>query len=151
MIAIFLFSAQSPQDSYRVSEKFSRIIKAEQTQTDDPQISDEIIADDTDKSANTNYFVLGFLNTRKLGHVLLYFALGIFTYGSFSGRWKCVFVLTVDYLYACTDEIHQHFVGRTGCFTDTLFDAVGILLAIVLCEITHKIILIKANKSVKAL
>ena len=83
--------------------------------------------------------------------MLLYFALGIFSYGSFSGRWKCVFALTVDYLYACTDEIHQHFVGRTGCFTDTLYDAVGIVLAIVLCEMAYRIIRRNGNNTVKAL
>lgn len=155
MIAIFLFSAQSSSDSYRASEKFSRVIKAEKVTSDSSQIADnnpnDAITVDTDNSGNTNYIVLGFLNTRKLAHMLAYFALGVFTYGSFSGRWKYAIVLAVDYFYACTDEIHQHFIGRTGCFTDTLYDVVGIVLAIVLCEMAYRIIRRKENKPVKAL
>ena len=149
-----MLSAQSSSDSYRVSEKFSRVIKAKKVETDSTHIlddsSDQIAADGTDHIVNTNYSVFGFLNTRKLAHMLAYFALGIFSYGSFSGRWKCARAFFVDYLYTCTDEIHQLFIGRTGCFTDTLYDVVDILLAIVLCETAYRIILKKANKSVKA-
>ncbi|MFZ2153451.1 MAG: VanZ family protein [Microgenomates group bacterium] len=43
--------------------------------------------------------------------------------------------ILISYLYAITDEIHQHFVtGRTSKFSDTLIDLIGITLGIIIIK-----------------
>jgi len=47
--------------------------------------------------------------------------------------------LITGYLYAITDEIHQLFViGRSGKFTDTLFDLTGILIGLSIYKYIQK-------------
>lgn len=49
------------------------------------------------------------------------------------------YTLIIGYLYAISDEIHQHFIiGRGSKFTDTLFDLVGIILGIFLFKLIYK-------------
>lgn len=45
----------------------------------------------------------------------------------------------IAYAYACSDEWHQTFVeGRTGHFADTLIDAIGIVLVVVIYAFIRK-------------
>jgi len=47
--------------------------------------------------------------------------------------------LIIGYLYAISDEVHQFFViGRSGKFTDTLFDLMGILIGLYLYKYIQK-------------
>lgn len=69
----------------------------------------------------------------KSFHVIEYTILSLLSYNAFR---KFKFSLTVSYLYAVSDEIHQFFVpGRSSRFTDTLIDLAGILIGYVLIKI----------------
>ena len=69
----------------------------------------------------------------KSFHVTEYAILSILL---FSGFRKYRFSITMAYLYAITDEVHQYFVpGRTSRFTDTLIDLGGILIGSLLLKI----------------
>jgi len=47
--------------------------------------------------------------------------------------------LITGYLYAISDEFHQSFVvGRSGKFTDTLFDLAGILIGLYIYKYIQK-------------
>ncbi len=77
---------------------------------------------------------------RKYAHMGEYFLLAVFSFGFFREvtleripRKAFLFSLTLNFLYACTDEIHQLFVpGRAGRFTDVLVDTAGTLAALLL-------------------
>lgn len=74
---------------------------------------------------------------RKMAHFIIYTMLGFLaslTIGkrkllSLGSLWTLVFC----FLYACSDEIHQHFVpGRACMFTDVLIDTSGAALGMIL-------------------
>lgn len=45
----------------------------------------------------------------------------------------------IAYIYACSDEWHQTFItGRTGHFADTLIDAIGIVLVVLIYALIRK-------------
>ena len=77
---------------------------------------------------------------RKYAHMGEYFLLALFSCGFFREvtleripRRAFLFSLTLGFLYACTDEIHQLFVpGRSGSFTDALVDTAGTMVALIL-------------------
>ena len=69
----------------------------------------------------------GFLEfiIRKCAHMFAYFILSIltmsllFTYKKYPIRFKACISLLISFLYACSDEIHQFFVGgRSASFKD---------------------------------
>ena len=68
---------------------------------------------------------------RKMAHFSLYAILAgliLNMVRSFGWRisWKVRgIVVGCCFLYACTDEFHQLFTGRTGAFTDVLIDTLG--------------------------
>jgi VanZ family protein len=71
---------------------------------------------------------------RKCAHVTEYFIFTFLLYRAFKGGLQLnhlslfLYPSVIAYIYALSDEFHQHFVaGRHGCFTDTLIDAIGIL------------------------
>lgn len=135
VIIIFLFSQQSRHNSYQISEKFSYLIKAEKIIEESDDNTSSITSEITEgKSVDTNYRILGFLNTIKFAHIILSFALDVFLYGSVISKYKSIIVFLLAYLYAAFDEIQQYFVGRTCCFIDTLYDAIGIIFAIIICK-----------------
>ena len=74
---------------------------------------------------------LGFwdLLLRKAAHVTEYAILGALLFRALERE---VPALAAGIAYACTDEIHQHFVpGRNGSPVDLLFDAAGVAAGIV--------------------
>lgn len=130
MILIFYLSSQSSDESYKLSEHISQMIGSDATENRDNILKSNPNAKAED--IGINYLLLG-INTRKIAHVFLYFSLSIFTYLSLSGT-KCrgLTCFAIDVIYACTDEIHQHLIGRTGSVTDVLIDSLGILAALLM-------------------
>jgi VanZ family protein len=44
--------------------------------------------------------------------------------------------MAISYFYAITDEFHQSFIpGRSGQFSDTLIDLIGILIGLIILKI----------------
>lgn len=82
---------------------------------------------------------------RKLAHVTEYF---ILTLTLFLGLRKgigtgtkntLIFMFVIAVIYACSDELHQTFVGgRSGRPLDVLIDSIGIVLAVLICGIAMK-------------
>lgn len=85
---------------------------------------------------------------RKMAHMFIYFTLSIliilflFTYNT-SIKMKIFLTLCISFLYACSDEIHQYFVGgRSASFKDVLIDTsgagIGVLFIIIIYYIIKK-------------
>jgi len=76
---------------------------------------------------------------RKLMHASVYFVLTILVFNAFfqSDIKKRIFIYSIlfAFLYACTDEYHQAFSGRTSSFIDVLIDTFGSLIAILMIKI----------------
>ena len=103
-----------------------------------------------DSSSQSNFFaniILQFINIdketltfliRKLAHMSEYAVLTLtFIYGFYKNQYPLkkiiVYSLICAFLYACTDEFHQLFIGgRAGQFTDVLIDTCGALITIVI-------------------
>ena len=85
---------------------------------------------------------------RKAAHFIVYFFLATFLQMNFSDKCRKrknkFIVLSLVFLYACTDEYHQSFVsGRGSHFTDVLIDTAGGITSIFMVELwrrAHKII-----------
>jgi VanZ family protein len=74
---------------------------------------------------------------RKLAHFFIYFCLASFLQFSFPDNCKNpknkVLVIIIVFLYACTDELHQHFIpGRGAKFSDVLIDTAGGMTSILI-------------------
>lgn len=89
---------------------------------------------------------------RKMAHMFIYFMLSIlvilflFTYYN-SIKTKIFLTLFISFLYACSDEIHQYFVGgRSASFKDVLIDTTGAGIGILFILIIYYII--KKHKAV---
>ena len=86
-----------------------------------------------------NEIVLLYQNlARKSAHAFLYLVLGILSAAALSrhiGKTLPLIVIAelVSILYACSDELHQHFsAGRSPQITDVLLDSAGALCGILL-------------------
>ena len=84
---------------------------------------------------------------RKCAHMFVYFVLSIltmllmFTYETCPLRFKSFISLLVSFLYACSDELHQFFVGgRSASFRDVLIDSTGACIGILLTLIIYTLI-----------
>lgn len=84
---------------------------------------------------------------RKGAHMSEYALLTLtFVYGFYKSRFNiskiCLYSLLCTFLYACSDELHQLYVGgRAGQFTDVLIDTTGGLIIIIF------IYLLRRNKN----
>jgi VanZ family protein len=66
---------------------------------------------------------------RKLAHMFMFGVLALMIRHALRGNTKASLVLT--FLYACSDELHQHFVPfRHGTPVDILVDMAGAYLAL---------------------
>lgn len=82
---------------------------------------------------------------RKMAHFSVYTCLGILLYlfmktFEISNRKKVLISIALAFLYACSDEIHQLFVGgRSGEFRDVCIDSCGagfgVCLVWIICQI----------------
>ena len=86
---------------------------------------------------NINSFIV-----RKGAHMFLFCVLSILLFGSmYNGDniLKSVFIaLLLAFLYACSDEYHQTFVGRTGQFDDVLIDFSGAFIGVLIVSLIVK-------------
>ena len=95
---------------------------------------------------------------RKCAHVFLYFCLGasaVLFVAALSAKtlpqWRPSIsaggAVIISFLYACLDELHQSFVaGRDGTFADVAIDAIGFVLAAVLCMAVWYLVLFIRRK-----
>lgn len=94
---------------------------------------------------------------RKAAHFSIYTCLGALLYllcRTFKGKnWKRILIsIGLAFTYACTDEMHQRFVGgRSGEFKDVCIDSCGAIFGIaivfIICTIINKIIKNHKSKS----
>lgn len=82
---------------------------------------------------------------RKIAHMSVYFILAILLIISLHIKNhininKNIYItLTICFLYACTDEFHQKFIGgRTGQFSDVLIDTLGASFGLLLWTLIMK-------------
>jgi len=137
MVAIFLFSAQSAEESSKLSGKIvTVVIRIVMPSYDDlPFLEQQRIKDKVS-------FVV-----RKIAHFTEFAALGFFlmlylfcVYTKTKLFYLAFFSWVGGTFYAVTDEIHQMFVsGRYPATTDVLIDSSGVLFGILflLCIITY--------------
>ena len=95
---------------------------------------------------------------RKCAHIFLYLLLGAsaFLFASclplrVEPQWRPVVcaggAVAISFLYACLDELHQAFVaGRGGKIEDVGIDAIGFVLAAVLCMAVWYLVLFIRRK-----
>ena len=127
MIIIFYFSSQNGVESQYTSDIFTKKIMSFL------KISDSKIVEQTNE-------IISFI-VRKSAHFLIYFFGGFFIYGFMNTyelpKKKIVYYsIMFGFLYAITDEIHQHFIpGRSMQIKDVFIDTFGIILMIFLCTI----------------
>lgn len=95
-------------------------------------------------SENIKLFIT--LLVRKFGHIsefaLLGFCVSFALTKSFSLNWfkTETYAILISYIYALTDELHQLFVPeRSGRFSDTLIDLVGIVIGSLLFVLVYKL------------
>lgn len=79
---------------------------------------------------------------RKVAHFLEYMILAIFMNNVLNiyvdGNKAIILTITLVFLYACSDEIHQLFVeGREGAVRDVLIDTAGGITAVII-KIVYK-------------
>jgi len=129
MTAIFLFSAQSAQESSKLSGRIVTVVLkiVMPGYYDLPFLEKQKIKD------KISYIV------RKTAHFTEFAALGFFlmlylvsVYGSIKLFSRVVFSWIIGSFYAVTDEIHQMFVtARYSSFTDVLIDSSGVFFGII--------------------
>ncbi|MBQ9182013.1 MAG: VanZ family protein [Bacilli bacterium] len=125
LIIIFLFSSMNANNS---NGKSKGIIKGAVNITNNVlnlNLSDKKI----DKIVtNLNYPI------RKCAHVLEYLILGILLmYAIYNNNVKIIYIIIgFIFLYACGDEFHQSFTGRTSKFLDVIIDTLGGTLGVLL-------------------
>lgn len=119
MVVIFMFSNDNAVKSHEVSHKVINSSLDVYEKVFDSSLSSDVRSRIVSSS---NYFV------RKAAHVFEYFVLGILMinclrlYGV-----KRIVLLSIlgCFLYACTDEFHQLFTGRSASCLDVLIDSFG--------------------------
>jgi len=70
---------------------------------------------------------------RKSMHAIVYLVLAILLMNALivsnARLWVAIILsIIISFIYACSDEYHQTFVGRTGQFSDVLIDTAGALV-----------------------
>ena len=146
MMIIFFFSTMTGDVSTSISEKAIQIaiekvdLVAKKSSLENNKINNSKKI--TTLSKKLNYPV------RKILHITEYFILTILLINAFyQSRIKInnslIYSLIICFIYACTDELHQLFTGRTCLFTDILIDSFGGIIAIIFIIVLKKI---KYNK-----
>ncbi|MCI1969601.1 VanZ family protein [Clostridium luticellarii] len=80
---------------------------------------------------------------RKVSHFLEYFILGVLLFNAAKEKLKlkklAVFLISMVFLYSCSDEIHQLFVsGRTARMRDVIIDTAGGITGFLICYFWYK-------------
>ena len=122
MYLIFSFSSQTGTESGNLSYKISHKIIVTADTVLDKNMSEEQIAYYTDKIHTP---------VRKLAHMSEYFVLAVcvsfplYVYG-LRGILLILFAGFISVGFACTDEFHQSFTGRTAMVEDVVLDSCGV-------------------------
>lgn len=138
MSLIFKFSAQTGTSSASSSHSILYLLG---------RFSKTLTGQDLIRSLSPASFKKVEFIIRKCAHMFLYFILSIltllylFTYKNL--RFKNLITLSICFLYACSDEIHQFFVGgRSASFKDVLIDTtgagIGLFIIFIITSIVHK-------------
>lgn len=129
MIIIFLFSNQPAKESSKLSNSF-----LEKTIT--------IFYKDINTEKKEQLIKKYGLITRKLAHFTIYLVLGVLmlsTISEYNIKTKILVSITLCFLYALSDEIHQLFIiGRSKEFKDVLIDTAGSFIGINIYNIINK-------------
>jgi VanZ family protein len=93
---------------------------------------------------NSYFGEIGTLIVRKGAHFTEYLILFLFTYRMLvlymGKRASKLYAIMFVFLYACSDEIHQHFVdGRVAAFKDVLIDTAGGICSCLIVSIMDRI------------
>ncbi len=132
MLTIFNFSSESGEVSTKKSD--SIIVK----------ITEAIIRKKLTTKEKEKYIDHYVVLVRKSAHFFIYFILGLLLI-SFIKEYKItniksiVIAVTIVFLYACSDEIHQIFViERSGELKDVLLDTIGGFISIMIYTFINK-------------
>ena len=131
MIIIFLFSSMNADNSNSKSKGIIKSIVEVTNNVFNLNMNNKKI-DNIVK--NLNYPI------RKCAHVTEYLILGILLMEAFYNKnnKKIIYlILSIIFIYACTDEFHQAFTGRTSKFLDVIIDTLGGSLGVIL-SFNHK-------------
>ena len=118
MLSIFLFSTDNSRES---TSKSNRVILG----------ITNLFHKDLSNKEKEKIIDMFFVPIRKMAHFGIYLVLGISLISflrEFSIPILKLLLLSIflEFLYACSDEIHQLFVpGRSGQFSDVLLDTLG--------------------------
>ncbi len=127
MLMIFLLSAQDGTESGSLSEWFLSTPVGRWLISFLPEITDEGPELDIRKYAHMTEYALLAVSSGLFFRTLLRENLVCLSGLS---------ALVLCFLYACTDEFHQHFVpGRAGTFTDVLIDTAGALAGLLVLSV----------------
>ncbi len=118
MIIIFRFSADNAEESTEKSDFFVNILESLPIAL-----------------RNNLSFII-----RKTAHFSIYAMLGFLISGIFFKK-EIFYTLSVCFLYACTDEIHQYFVAGRSCrFQDVMIDTAGSFFGILIFILIMKLL-----------
>ena len=129
MIVIFWLSSMSGVESGTKSKgMISNFVETTIDKTNDLGITDKHLSSD---KLETITNVLNY-PLRKFMHAGVYLVLSILVLNAFYrsdiNNRKYLLAILFCFIYACTDEFHQLFVGRTGQFLDVLIDTLGAII-----------------------
>ena len=145
MIGLFVFSHQGQWESEKSSEPLAQVIVntgVAQSQTI-KQVIQPVIHTDEELPLEQQAQQLA----RKLGHILLFGALGfclrICLESWFSGRrFLTLWSLGIGIFYGASDELHQSFVpARSAEWHDVFVDAIGVALGVLAACLLIRLIL----------
>lgn len=131
MIVIFLFSAKTAEQSSNTSGSFAEKVLTLVV----PGFSDFSEVQQKQAVDSIQFIV------RKGAHFAVYFALGtlcLFAMNTYdvTAKQKVVTALSISFVYAVSDEIHQLFVpGRAGQIRDVLIDFAGAVTGVALATL----------------
>lgn len=136
---IFGFSSQNAEESSSVSRKVSEAIvntiNKDKTQVEKNELVKNLVP-----------------VIRKLAHFSIYMVVGCLLMGlcctyNLTFKQKIIICLSIGFVYACSDEIHQLFVqGRSGEIRDVLIDTSGCFIGMIIVYKIWSIINNKKNK-----
>lgn len=139
MGTIFFFSSEDSKASNERSDKIISVVDSVSDSVDTTQTETSNI----EVSHKDNYKMLNF-TIRKGAHFIVYMLLGIFFFMSIYSlgvsKGKAFLIMIIFcFLYACSDEYHQSFTGRTSSFSDVLLDTMGALVGCIMILTIHKV------------
>ena len=153
MIGIFIFSHQGKWESEKSSEPLAQVMVStgvvQAVQSDKVrQVIEPVIHTDEELPIEQQAQQLA----RKLGHILLFGALGfclrICLESWFSGRrFLTLWSLLIGILYGASDELHQSFVpARSAEVHDVFVDAIGVVLGVFLALFLMRLVKKRASR-----